>query len=181
MANQKPMLFGNVHLDASAIEDLEKFEGQGFDNSYVPGYSEQRQLNELAVRRGEKEKPIDRLYWARVSRIDGTNVDYREATTVSRLGYRACTVEDLKARGWGMPPGAHVGSDGLIRREDTALAIVDNDRATRNKKRQREVNAEFEGRSVMPDSPRGITAAEGYLENQRTGASLRQAAEDLLA
>lgn len=173
--NSKPLLFGSAGLDAKAIEDIEKFEAMGFDNSYVPGYSEQRILNELAVRDGHKPTAIDRLYWARVSRTDGSNVDYREAVTVGRLGYRACTVDDLKERGWGMPPGAHVATDGTIRREDTALAIVDSDRARKNKDRQESINAEFEGKDP------GTDEVSSKLEKQGRGVSLNAAKQALLA
>lgn len=156
---QKPMLFGNVSFDAAALDDIEKFEDEGFDWSYVPGYSEQRRMNEHAVRRHQKPIPIDKLYWARASRTDGSNVDYREAVTVTRLGYRACTVDDLKERGWGMPPAAHVAADGSIRREDTVLAIVGNARAEKNKQRQMQINAEFEGRDIAPEEK------AGYIDN----------------
>lgn len=178
-AAQKPMLFGNMQFDAASIEDVEKFEGEGFDWSYVPGYSEQRRINELAVRDGKKAIPLDKLYWARVSRVDGTNVDYREAVTVSRLGYRACTVEDLKERGWGMPPGAHVGADGTIRREDTALAIVDSDKAKKNQKKQQLANAEFEQRDVMPEGRGGFAELNSPFENSGRG-SLADAKRALL-
>lgn len=167
---QKPMLFGNMQFDAAALEDVEKFEGENFDWSYVPGYSEQRRMNEITVRNGHKPTPIDKLYWARVSRVDGTNVDYREAVTVSRLGYRACTVEDLKERGWGMPPAAHVAPDGTIRREDTALAIVDSGTAKKNQKRQQQMNADFEQRDVMPEGHAGITDAESPFEQSGRGS-----------
>lgn len=173
--SSKPLLFGSARLDATAIEDIERFEAQGFDNSYVPGYSEQRIKNELAVRDGHKPIPTDRLYWARVSRTDGSDVDYREAVTVSRLGYRACTFEDLKERGWGMPPGAHLAADGTIRREDTALAIVDSDRARKNKDRQDAINAEFEGKDPGTDD------VHSHIEKSARGVSLNEAKRSLLA
>lgn len=174
---RKPLLFGSNQLDAAALEDIEKFEEENFDYSYVPGYSEQRRLNELAVRDGHKATPMDKLYWARVSRTDGSDVDYRDAVTVSRLGYRACTIDDLKERGWGMPPAAVVAPDGTIRREDTALAIVDSDRAKKNQVRQDRINAEFEGRNEAPDLPDG----ESRLEKQGKGVSLNTAKRALLA
>lgn len=179
--NQKPLLFGNISFDASAIEDIEKFEDDGFDWSYVPGYSEQRRLNELEVRKGRKAQQMDKLYWARASRVDGTNVDYREAVTVSRLGYRACTIDDLKERGWGMPPSAHVAADGSIRREDTILAIVDYDRAQKNFRRQEAINAEFEQRDVSPEPTHsGITNVESSLEKQRRVSPAEMIAGNLL-
>lgn len=179
MSKNKPLLFGDARIEATAIEDIERFEDQGFDWSYVPGYSEQRIMNEHAVRDGHKPMPLDRLYWARVARTDGSDVDYREAVNTARLGYRACTIEDLKERGWGMPPAAHVAEDGTIRRQDVALAIVDEDRARRNRVRQEHANAEFEGRDPMPDMPRGISG-ESTLEKTGHG-SLSDAKQALLA
>ena len=176
-SKQKPLLFGSATIEATAIEDIEKFESQNFDWSYVPGYSEQRRLNEQAVKHGAKPVPLDRLYWARVSRTDGSNVDYREAVTISRLGYRACTIDDLRERGWGMPPAAHVAPDGSIRREDVALAIVDSDRAEKNSRRQRADTASFEGKNDAPDLPDGSSA----FEKRGGGVSLRAAADALLA
>ena len=175
---QKPLLFGNVKIEATALEDIERFEADGFDNSYVPGYSEQRRANEIRVRDGHKPIPLDRLYWSRVARVDGSNVDYRDAVGVSRLGYRACTVEDLRDRGWGMPPGAHVAADGLIRREDTALAIVDYARAEKNRQKQREINDEFEGKHY--ETHMASDAVKVSTEQKADGVSLRAAQEALL-
>lgn len=174
-SKQKPLLFGNARLDATALEDIEKFEGEGFDYSYVPGYSEQRRINEHAVRDGHKPQPLDKLYWARATRTDGTNVDYREATTVVRLGYRACTIDDLRERGWGMPPAAHIAADGSIRREDTVLAIVDSGTAQKNKNRQERANAEFEGQNP------GTEDVHSKLEKSGRGVSLGAAKQALLA
>ena len=173
---KKPLLYGDGVLDAQQLEDIAKFEDDGFDYSYVPGYSEARRRNEHAVRDGRKPIPMDKLYWARSSRPDGSNVDYREAVTVSRLGYRACTLDDLRERGWGMPPAAHVAADGSIRREDTVLAIVDNDIARRNQRRQQENTAAFEGRNDAPDLPAG----ESHFEKRGAGVSLADAKEALL-
>lgn len=175
-SKQKPLLYGDGVLDAKALEDIATFEDQGFDYSYVPGYSEQRRMNEHAIRDGMKPLQIDKLFWARAARPDGSNVDYREAVTVSRLGYRACTLDDLRERGWGMPPAAHVAADGSIRREDTVLAIVDNDRARKNQRRQQEATAAFEGRNDSPDLPGG----ESSFEKQGRGVSLQAAKEALL-
>jgi len=180
-SKQKPLLFGNASLDAQALEDIEKFEGESFDYSYVPGYSEQRRINEYAVRDGKRPVPLDKLYWARAQRADGTDVDTREATTVMRLGYRACTLDDLKERGWGMPPAAHVAADGSIRQQDTVLAIVDSDTARRNQVRQARVNAEFEGRDPMPEAIPGITTSDSKLEKSGKGVSLATAKNALLA
>ena len=179
-APQKPMLFGSAFFDAQALEDIEKFEGDNFDWSYVPGYSEQRRINELSIRDGRKPIAIDKLYWARASRVDGTNVDYREAVTVSRLGYRACTIEDLKERGWGMPPSAHVAADGSIRREDTVLAIVDSSRAAKNLKKQQDYNAEFErnfteGDTAPEATHAGITDVSFKMEKHGHGTAAEAA------
>ena len=177
----KPFLFGDASLEATDIDAIEKFEAENFDMSYVPGYSEQRRINEHRVRKGQKAVPIDKLYWARTARADGSNVDYREAVTVSRLGYRACTLEDLRERGWGMPPGAHEAADGTIRMQDTTLAIVDSDRARKNKDRQERINAEFEGRDIAPSSQDGITSEASRLETSGRGASLEDAKKAVLA
>ena len=177
---QKPMLFGSAFFDAQALEDIEKFEGENFDWSYVPGYSEQRRINELQVRDGRKAIAMDKLYWARAQREDGLNVDYREAVTVSRLGYRACTVEDLQERGWGMPPSAHVAADGSIRREDTVLAIVDSERAAKNLKKQQAYNAEFERNHLEQDTApeanhAGITDVSFRMEKHGHGTAAEAA------
>lgn len=179
-ARQKPLLFGSATFDAKALEDIEKFEGEEFDWSYVPGYSEQRRINELEVRKGHRAIPLDKLYWARAARVDGSNVDYREAVTVSRLGYRACTLDDLQERGWGMPPSAHVAADGSIRREDTVLAIVDSDRAQKNLKKQQEKTAEFERNHLEADTGpesthAGITNVSFKMEKHGHGTAAEAA------
>jgi len=158
----KPMLFGSATMDADALHKMDEMDDAGYDNSYVPGYSEERRKNELRVRDGQSASNIDHLYWVRTSRVDGSDVDYRDAVAVSRLGYRAATVDDLSERGWAMPPAAHIGADGLIRREDLALAIVDKDIAKKNKDRLARKNAEFEGQTRQSETGVVTVATEKH-------------------
>ena len=142
--SKKPLLFGDKTFDAERLDDV-AFAEDNWDWSYVPGYSEQRRENDLLVRDGKKATPMDRLYWARVGGVDGGTPDYRQRVGTQRLGYTACTKEELEARGWGFPPAAYEGPDGMIRRDDLALCIVGNDRAEKNRIRQEQINAEFHG------------------------------------
>ncbi len=166
MSNQKPLLFGSNTLDAAQLAALDAADDAGWDNAYVPGYSETQRANELAVRDGRKPAETPHLYWARTQRTDGSNVDYRDAGLIQRAGYRACTLADLKENGWAMPPAAHVGADGLIRREDLTLAIVDSGRRKINQGRKAARNAEFEGRERTSSTGVVTTATE------KTGRSL---------
>ena len=95
-----------------------------------------------------------------------------------RLGYRACGVDDLESFGFGFPPTAHVGSDGLIRRGDVALFVVDDDRAERNRIRQKRINEEFASREVMSGDTGEIY--EDKKERVKTTASLKELANTAL-
>jgi len=144
----KPLIFGASAYDTDRLDDLE-FSGERFDGSYVPGYSELRTENELAVKDGRKPVPLPRLQWVRIKKPDGaTYVPSTDEGMVEwvRLGYRACGVDDLKKYGYGWPPAAGHGPnpDGLIcRGGDVALFIVDEERAERNRRaREKELGSE---------------------------------------
>jgi hypothetical protein len=61
-----------------------------------------------------------------------------------RDGYRPATVEDLNRLGFGMPVAAQILPDGSIQREDTALFIVDGDRARKNEAERLQRNREVD-------------------------------------
>ena len=163
--SKKPLLFGDKTFDAERLDDV-AFAEDNWDYSYVPGYSEQRRENELLVKDGKKATPIDKLYWARVGGVDGGTPDYRQRVGTQRLGYRACTVEDLKERGWAFPPAAYEAADGTIRRDDLALAIVDNARAEKNRVRQEHINAEFHGtQRLAADNIKSLSRVDGRVQD----------------
>lgn len=131
----KPLLFGDPTLDASRIESIRRLDDT-WDRSYVPGYSEARRANEWAVRDGKKPIPMDRLQWIRIGHTDGREIGDRDMLEWALNGYQFITESELKSRGWGMPPTAFVDSQGRIRREDLALAFVDEAQARKNVERR---------------------------------------------
>lgn len=155
---RKPLIFAENPYDTERLDDYE-FADRQWDAAYVPGYSELRAENELAVRDGNKPVPMPRLQWIRITKPDGaTYVSETDEGMVEwmRLGYRACGLDDLKNHGYGWPPAAGSGphSDGLIRRGgDLALFIADEHIAERNRaKRRVELGEEAE---YVPDSKTG--------------------------
>lgn len=140
---KKPLLFGDKTFDADRIDELQAL-GGNWDQSYVPGYSEARRLADM---NGEQHKG-PRAQWVRVGTTSATDVDYSERIGFEMLGYQAVGEDDLEHLGWGMPPAAHVGPDGLIRRGDLALAYVDDKRAEKNRAFQKRKNEDFYS---MPD------------------------------
>lgn len=150
---RKPLIFETNPFDDERLDDFE-FSTANFDPSYVPGYGEKRNENQHRLREGKPLIPLPRLQWVRISKRSGLQVNESDEGMIEwlRLGYRACGVDDLESLGFGFPPSAHVGSDGLIRRGDEALFFVGEDRAERNKLRQRRINEEFATREPLTGS-----------------------------
>lgn len=154
----KPLIFGQSPYDTERLDDMEYAHRQ-WDASYVPGYSEARAENEKRLREGKKPIPLPRLQWIRITRPTGREyVSETDEGMVewTRLGYKACGVDDLRKYGYGWPPAAGAGpsSDGLIRRGgDLALFVIDEVRAERNRViRRQELSEE---RSFVPASKTG--------------------------
>ena len=140
---QKPLLFATNPFDEDRLDDF-TFQSGPRDAFYIPGYSEAKSENETRASKGLPLKPIPRLYFARVTKRGSVGVTESDEgmVDVMRLGYRACGVGDLKEHGYGFPPAAHVGADGLIRVGDTALFIVGAERAKRNRVVQKRLTEE---------------------------------------
>lgn len=152
---RKPLLFADNPFFDERLDDLE-FSGTNWDASYVPIYSDLKRENDIRISQGKKPLPMPRLYWGRVNKPDGSQIQGSDEGMLQlfQLGYKACGIEDLENAGFKMPPTAHVGADGLIRRGvDLALFIVDAERADRNRARQRALNEEYKGH--VPDSKTG--------------------------
>ena len=150
----KPLLFADNPLNDARVSGSE---GLGsMDASFVPGYSNVRQNNDLRRAKGQKPLPQNaRAQWVRVTRKSGEYVSTSDEGMMEwmRLGYVACGLDDLKRLGWSMPPTAQVGEDGLIRRGDLALFYVDAERAEENRAEQRGTNVEAGKRDLDIKSP----------------------------
>lgn len=173
-APRKPLIWADDPLENDRYDDL-SFRGAR-DASYVPGYSEKRTENEIRVRDGKPSLPIPRLQWVRGSNRAGEDVSIADEGMMEwrRLGYRACGLDDLESMGFGMPPTAHVGPDGTIRRQDLILFFVDEKRAQRNRIREASLREEHRGESESPSAPDGL---EVY-KDTRAGAA-GQSLEDI--
>lgn len=157
----KPMVIGDQVFDATKIEEMGK-SVRRWDFSYVPGYSETRAKNEHRAARGEPIIEQDRLQWMRATKADGKETDLRDRGEYARLGYQFATEDDLKERGWGLPPTAHIAPDGTIRREDSVLMIVGKQQARLNREEREREAAEFYGDFDPADYAReGVGVAPG--------------------
>lgn len=185
----KPLMFGDAAMDAQRIESARELYEQ-WDHAYVRGYSEQRRENDRRAAKGLDPIPMDRLQWVRVSKVDGRDTDMRDRGAFMRLGYQlvigeaeAQTCQDFIDRDWGapgtgVPDAAYVAPDGTIRREDSALAIVDYEQAQRNLAWKNSQMADAKGEKYSPQgSNGGITElTEESVERQ---GSLHEALEHL--
>lgn len=145
-AKGKPLMFGDKALDFEQLEKFDEIMEAGWDSAYIPGYSDKRRENELRVLKGQKAIPLPlRFQWIRASTVNGKAVATTEMYNWARLGYRKATKEVLDEHGYGLPPAAFENPDGDIMKEDLVLAFVPEDIALRNKKRQDQTNAEFQG------------------------------------
>ena len=149
----KPLLFGDATLDADRIEEIRAQDDIGWDRSYVPGYSEVRRANELRVRDGKRPVEQDRLQWIRLNTSDGKEVGDRDMLGWALTGYQFITVQEMKDRGFGMPPTAYVDTQGRIRREDLALAFVDYAQSRKNIDREAVTRAAFQAEKPTLDRP----------------------------
>ncbi len=147
---RKPLIFERNPFDDERLDDIE-FSAANFDPSYIPGYGEKRNENQERMRAGKPLHLLPRLQWVRISKKSGLMVNESDEGMLDwlKLGYRACGVDDLAGLGYGFPPTAHVGADGLIRRGDLALFFVGEDRAERNRLRQKRINEEFVSREPL--------------------------------
>lgn len=151
---RKPLLFADTFFDDDRIDDIELSDAR-YDAAYVPGYSEAKRENEIRAAQGKPTVPLPRLQWVRVARTNGRMLTESDEGMVNwlKLGYRACGLQDLESHGWGRPPTASVGPDGLIRRGDLALFIVGTERAERNRAAMRRLNASM----IDDDEPNSKT------------------------
>ena len=170
---RKPLIFETNPFDEERLDDIE-FASAQFDPSYIPGYGEKRNENQM---RGRDRKPLmgmPRLQWVRISKKSGIQVNESDEGMLDwlKLGYKACGVDDLQNMGFGFPPTAHVGADGLIRRGDLALFFVGEDRAERNRLRQKRINEEFASRELQAGPTEAVY--EVKTDRVRKQGSLRE-------
>ena len=128
----------------------------GRDMSYVPGFSGMRvnrdtkiaeYVNHKIQRSEIPELPVN-MRWARNQSRDG-KPDSSKVFGHSLKGYRMVTKEDLPdANGtpkhdWllGLPPGADISADGVIRKGDTALMVATKEQAAKNARIKAETTA----------------------------------------
>lgn len=181
----KPLMYGDATFDVDRLDEIERVE-MNYDNSYIEGYSEARMENDIRMRQGLEPIEMDRLLWIRVSTTEGLD-SMSDRGKWARLGYQLVmgdhkdqSCQCLLDRSWGGPKGlpasSHVSRDGMIRREDSALAIVDSEVARRNRERRnkklRVENQETRNVGAISEVGRGN-------DNKRFRGSLNEAFTNL--
>ena len=135
---------------------------------------------------GQEPIKIDKLLWIRVSTVDGED-NMSDRGKWARLGYQLVmgdhkdqSCQLLLDRGWGglkgCPAAAHVSRDGLIRREDSALAIVDSEVAERNRMRR---NAKLRKQNQETSGVGGVSEVGTGSDNRKFRGSLQDAFSNL--
>lgn len=160
MAKEKPTLWGDTVTENERNHYLDEFAWTHFTPGWVPGYDEYVKANEIegnrTLTRAAKDKllkdlgvqpkklPI-RVTWVRVAAPDGGRSYNAQIDLASwrRRGYRPANLAILEAAGMKLPPTAFVDADGTIRREDTALWFVDEERAAAYDRAKARSDAEF--------------------------------------
>ncbi|MDX1486701.1 MAG: hypothetical protein R3268_00770 [Acidiferrobacterales bacterium] len=179
---EKPLMYGDPTAEVQRLEELDAIEADGWDWSYVPGYSEKKRINDLLKglrdqnikpiqrtaiiksldrlgydprRDGVQPLEIPRLQWIRVSDVRGRDVAARDMQEwLGRLGYRFVTRANLETWGFGFPPAGHDDGGDLIRREDLALAAVSPEIAERNRQRDEQHRREFHAMAPVGEKER---------------------------
>ena len=177
----KPLMYGDATFDVDRLDEIERVE-MNWDNSYIEGYSEAKTENDIRMGQGLEPIKMPKLLWIRVSTVDGL-AHMGDRGKWARLGYQLVmgnhkdqSCQLLLDNGWGGPKGvpsaAHVSRDGLIRREDSALTIVDSDIAERNRNRR---NQKLRTQNQETRTSGGISEVGKGLDNKVQRGSLSDA------
>lgn len=172
---EEPLLWGDESNEVEKFDSERDLVEGGFDTSYIGGYSELQKAKDIAkADEATLSESIKRKYykrfgtepykskyefaWPRVSSPSGddSHTANRDLIAWYQQGYTPVTVnpeqtldkqkaEFRKKYGYDFPRAARVAPDGTIRRLDTALFVVDGERARRNEARQRAKNEKFHG------------------------------------
>lgn len=155
--------------------------------SYSPMTSLPAKLNEADKQEYYKKEfgvgpnvlPVE-FKWVRVSGPQGNPTDSAREDTFNyrRMGYKPVIVEaeaDFKTQfGFGFPPVAHIGADGMIRHRDSALFYVDRETADRLERERIAENKRFLGQNQpdgKPNLDRPYTLTEEASGEFTTGAA----------
>lgn len=188
--SKKPLLWNTPEVDEAHLPRRLR-EKLGAD--YIPGYSEIVFANDLSLSDkltdAEKEEYYKKEFgvgpnvlpyefkWVRVSGPHGQPSDSAREDTFNyrRMGYKPVTVEaeaDFKAQfGFGFPPVAHIGADGMIRHRDSALFYVDRETADRLERERIEANRRFLGAN-QPDGKSNIPRPYSLTDEETGSASI---------
>ena len=194
MSKGKPVILNDYKLGQ---EDEEAFDFSGHFNktiepSYIPGYSELVQANDIAATDdhvwyeqhretkhtkehfygviGSNPKPLPvRFMWLRTQSVGGLHsADVaNQLMEYERRKYRTARYpEDFEPHGFGFPPAAHKEADGTIRRDDVTLYVVDGRAADAFDKAQQQYTRDLE-------NPVGRDGVE-VIENKRETVTVTQ-------
>ena len=166
--SKQPVIFGDPMDDQErATFTHPKLRDGDYDPFYIPGYTEQRQANDIAKgHSGVLPEHVKKKYYTRFGKAPGEmrhefkwvriaspsgehsyNADV-DATMYAQKGYRPVEItskEDFESKyGYGFPPAAQI-VDGKIRQLDVALFVIDGEQARLNEEEQRAYNEWFHG------------------------------------
>ena len=172
--SKKPLLWNEPEADESLLPRRLR---QKLGADYIPGYSEIVFANDLSTSKHLTEPEKQEYYkkefgvgpnvlpvefkWVRVSGPQGQPTDSAREDTFNyrRMGFKPVTVEtegDFKTQfGFGFPPVAHIGADGMVRHRDSALFYVDRETADRLERERIAENKRFLGQN-QPDGEKNL-------------------------
>lgn len=188
--SKKPLLWNDPATDESLLPRRLR---QKLGADYIPGYSEIVFANDLSTSQQLSEADKQEYYkkefgvgpnvlpvefkWVRVSGPQGQPTDSAREDTFNyrRMGYKPVNVEteeDFKAQfGFGFPPVAHIGADGMIRHRDSALFYVDRATADRLEQERLAENKRFLGNN-QPDGKANLPRPYTLTDEETGSASI---------
>ena len=171
---KKPLLFGADAKDEDTSAIPRRIRDK-IGPDYIPGYSEIIMANDLAssnvITQDVKDKYNRRDFgtgpstlpyefkWVRVTGPKGelSHSADEDAYQYTKQGYSPVVIEsqeDFTSRfGFGFPPAARIGSDGMVRHRDVALFFVDRQTADRLEAERMDANKRLLGHNQPGGDP----------------------------
>ena len=185
----KPVIYADTRSDAEKYDP--RLHQGSIDPGRVPGYSEIVQANDIdkadaltfreqnlgrtkedvwrQIGATPEVLPIE-LKWLRISGPGGSDshTALRELDRYkTKEGFSLCSKEDLERHGYGFPPAAHPGENGMIRRgPDVALYIRDGEVARNWEKFYVEETLRMEGAQINSEFKTGGYSVETFASEE---------------
>ena len=129
----------------------------GWDSSYVPGFSDQKHMNEMLKLQGEKPLGLPaNLCWLPINKKALMLWTKKGYEVITDGNPETQTSEMLAKHGWKVPEQATVMPNGTIQREDVVLGYVPGERYLEEQEKEAEERAFREGATLETEEKRKV-------------------------